>query len=213
MSKPKSSSSSSFEITHNRHDTRFELKEGRNRWIKEIRRWKGEGSMLNSMFLPVTRAQTRKTNLGQKKGGNGWKAILVSIPLFQVCGGFQSPRARKSWSGRGSASREGERNWRGSWSLAICHDRRRERFHRLWETWRAVEFPPSLRSIHPQLHCRTVTHLKVRLQRQALCVIYERFPRGDIMQLEYRSIAMNYDYLLIFINFRLARSNDHWNRE
>lgn len=38
----------------------------------------------------------------------------------------------------------------------------------------------SFRSIlHPQLHCRTVTHLKVRSQRQALCVIYERFPCGD----------------------------------
>lgn len=147
LSKPKSSSSSSFEITHNRHDTRFELKEEKNRWIKEIRRWKGERLMLNSMFCSC--AQTRKINLGQKKGGNGWKAILVSIPLFQVSGGFQSPRARKSWSGRGSASREGERNWRDSWSLAICHDRRRERFHRLWETWRAESssrFVPSTRS-------------------------------------------------------------------
>lgn len=84
-------------------------------------------------FLPLSHVPKRKINLGQKKGGNGWengwKAILVSIPLFQVSGGFQSPRARKSWSGRGSASREGERNWRGSWSLAICHDRRREGFH------------------------------------------------------------------------------------
>lgn len=65
----------------------------------------------------------------------------------------------------------------------------------------------SFRSIlHPQLHCRTVTHLKVRSQRQALCVIYERFPCGD--NAARISTAMNYDYLLIFINFRLARSND-----
>lgn len=65
----------------------------------------------------------------RKERRENGEAILVSIPLFQVSGGFQSPRARKSWSGRGSASREGERNWRGSWSLAICQDRRRERFH------------------------------------------------------------------------------------
>lgn len=84
------------------------------------------------MFLSKLHAPKRKINLGQKKGRNAereWRGDSCFNSVIQVSGGFQSPRARKSWSGRGSASREGERNWRGSWSLAICQDRRRERFH------------------------------------------------------------------------------------
>lgn len=105
-------------------DTRFGLRERQNQMENK--------EMEIQCDVSFEIAPKRKINLGQKKGRNAereWWGDSCFNSVIQVSGGFQSPRARKSWSGRGSASREGERNWRGSWSLAICQDRRRERFH------------------------------------------------------------------------------------
>lgn len=105
-------------------DTRFGLRERQNQMENK------EMEIQCDVSFEVTCAETQDKFGAKERKERRERMVRRFLFQFRYSKSLEeSPRARKSWSGRGSASREGERNWRGSWSLAICQDRRRERFH------------------------------------------------------------------------------------